>query len=192
MTCFWFISTKGRTAVETNSYCWKMGMGAQHFFNFTPTKKHFLDCHNLFKYFSMYFVHSACSFCIIYAQNIPFNQGSSEKLLLSSLCTFNAFHLLFYPHGQWYIQHHLFILSLVYVFDLTHASSIQCPIEKVHRVLLRLQRCILKQKQNLHDGNWERLVTPNVHFTYAKNWFILIFFNKSSFTIVNLFYFINV
>lgn len=81
-------------------------------------------------------------FAVIYTQNISFCQGSSEKLLLSRLCTFNTFHLLFYPHEQWYIQHHLFVLILVYVFALTHVSSIQCPIEKIHRVFLRLQRCI--------------------------------------------------
>lgn len=112
-----FANMAMKTALETSCYTEICAF----FSNSSNFFKHFYVSHYLFNYFTLHFVHSAYSFCSTYTQNTPFSQARSEKLLLSRLFPCKAFHLLFYPHGQRYNQHHLFFFSLVCIFDLTHA-----------------------------------------------------------------------
>lgn len=111
-----FANTGMITAVETSCYT-----EIRALFQIHPIFSIIFMSHYLFNYFTLHFVHSAFSFCSTYTQNTPFSQARSEKLLLSRLFPCKAFHLFFYPHGQRYIQHHLFFFSFVYIFDLTHA-----------------------------------------------------------------------
>lgn len=119
-----------KTAVETNCYPkkWPWGHGTFADLSFHVS----FGCRYLILLLHPGFWHS---FDSVYTWIILFSQERSSKLLQKRLCPSKTSLLIFCPCGEWYIQHALLIHELLNIFDLTHALSLQCPVEKVYWVL---------------------------------------------------------